>query len=152
MTRFMKSFALAVALLFSLATVSATAQSVKTHHVREAVRSGKAAFVSRMPANQTLQLDLVLPLRDPEGLKSFLADLYNPNNPNFRQFLTPQQFTARFGPTSDQYEAVLRFAKNYGLEVVGGSRDGMDVQVKASVAAIETAFHVSMRNYQHPTE
>ena len=152
MTRFMKSFALAVALLFSLAAVSATAQSVKTHHVREAVRSGKAAFVSRMPANQTLQLDLVLPLRDPEGLKGFLADLYNPNSSSFRQFLTPQQFTARFGPTSDQYEAVLRFAKNYGLEVVGGSRDGMDVQVKASVAAIETAFHVSMRNYQHPTE
>jgi kumamolisin len=28
----------------------------------------------------------------------------------------------------------------------------MDVQVKGSVAAIETAFHVSMRTYQHPTE
>jgi len=36
--------------------------------------------------------------------------------------------------------------------VVGGSRDGMEVQVKGSVAAIEAAFHVTMGVYQHPTE
>jgi kumamolisin len=35
---------------------------------------------------------------------------------------------------------------------VGGSRDGMEVQVKGTVGAIETAFHVSMNTYQHPTE
>jgi kumamolisin len=132
--------------------VAAHAQFLNTHHVRDDVRSGRAQFVSRMPASQTLQLNLVLNLRDPEGLKSFLSDLYNPASPNYRHFITPQQFTARFGPTQDQYDAVLRFAKNYGLEVVGGSRDGMDVEVKGTVATIETALHVSMRVYQHPTE
>ena len=29
---------------------------------------------------------------------------------------------------------MLRFAKTYGFEVVGGSRDGMDVQVRAPLA------------------
>ena len=28
----------------------------------------------------------------------------------------------------------------------------MDVQVKGTVADIETAFHVNLRTYQHPTE
>ncbi len=28
----------------------------------------------------------------------------------------------------------------------------MDVQVKGTVSAIETAFHLKMRIYQHPTE
>jgi subtilase family serine protease len=39
-----------------------------------------------------------------------------------------------------------------GFTVVGGSRDGMDVQIEGPVSAIETAFHVSMGTYQHPTE
>ena len=104
------------------------------------------------PANQMLQLDLVLPLRDPAGLKAFLADVYNPASPNYRQFLTPTEFTARFGPTANDYDTVLRFARTYGFQVVGGSRDGMLVQVKGTVSNIEAAFHVNMRTYQHPSE
>jgi subtilase family serine protease len=128
------------------------AQSVMTHHVRDVVKSGKAQANGRLPGNQVLQLDLVLPLSNPAGLKAFLADVYNPKSPNYRNFLTPTQFTARFGPTADQYETVVRFAKTYGFEVVGGSRDGMLVQVKGTVSNIEAALHVNMRTYQHPTE
>ena len=47
---------------------------------------------------------------------------------------------------------MVAFAKANGLAVVGGSRDGMEVQVKGPVSAVEKAFHVSMRTYQHPTE
>lgn len=145
-------FLSAVAVVLSFAISPAAAQSVSTRTMRSAVSSGRAVFVARMSAAQTLRLDLVLPLRDSAGLQSFLADVYNPASPNYRRYLTPTEFTARFGPTQDQYDTVLRFAKNYGLEVVGGSRDGMDVQVKGTVARVETAFHVSMRVYQHPTE
>ena len=141
--------------LFATLLVSAAtclAQSVMTHHVRDAVRNGQAQANGRLPNNQVLQLDLVLPLRDPAGLKAFLADVYDPMSPNYRQFITPQQFTARFGATPDQYETVVRFAKTYGFEVIGGSVDTRDVQVKGTVANIEAAFHVNMRTYQHPSE
>jgi kumamolisin len=120
--------------------------------MREEVRTNRVQPVGRLPQSQTLQLDLVLKLRDPAGLKTFLSDVYNPASPIYRHFLTVSEFTERFGPTQEDYEAVVRFAKTYGLEVVGGSRDGMDVQVKGSVAAIENALHVNMRTYQHPTE
>jgi len=135
-----------------IATASCLAQSVMTHHVRDVVSSGQAQANGRLPGNQVLQLDLVLPLRDPAGLKAFLADVYNPKSPNYRQFLTPAEFTAHFGPTADDYETVLRFATTYGFQVVGGSRDGMLVQVKGTVSNIEAAFHMNMRTYQHPTE
>jgi subtilase family serine protease len=135
-----------------LSAASCVAQSVMTHHVRDVVSSGKAQANGRLPGNQVLQLDLVLPLRDPAGLKAFLADVYNPKSPNHSQFLTPTEFTARFGPTASDYETVLRFATTYGLQVVGGTRDGMLVQVKGTVSNIEAAFHVNMRTYQHPTE
>ena len=77
--------------------------------------------------------------------------LQNPSSPGYRQFLTPAEFTARFGPTQQDYDAVVQLRQSHGLTVVGGSRDGMDVQVKGPVSAIESAFHVNMRYYQHPT-
>ncbi|HEY3706873.1 MAG TPA: protease pro-enzyme activation domain-containing protein [Terracidiphilus sp.] len=128
------------------------AQNVMTHHVRTAVRNGDARPVGRLPQAQMMQIDLVLPVRDPQGLKTFLADVYNPKSPNYRQFLTPQQFTARFGPTQAQYDEAVRFARNNGLRVMGGSRDQMLVQVKGTVGTIETALHVNMTTYRHPTE
>jgi kumamolisin len=71
-----------------------------------------------------------------------LHELYNPSSPSFRQFLTVEQFTERFGPSQQDFDALIRFAKTNGLTVTGGSRDSMDVQLKGSVATIETAFHV----------
>jgi kumamolisin len=106
----------------------------------------------RMPGVQNLQIDVVLPLRDPTGLENFLAEVYDPTSPSYHHFLTPQEFTGRFGPTQENYDAVVQYAKSNGFKVVGGSRDGMDVQLVGSVTSVEAAFNVSMGVYQHPTE
>jgi subtilase family serine protease len=131
---------------------AAQGQTLMTRHTREAVTSGQARFVNRMPAAQSLRLDILLPLGNPAALENFLAEVYNPNSPAYRHFVTPQEFTARFGPSAADYEEVVSYLKAHGLSVVGGSRDGMDVQVEGSVADIERAFHVNMGVYQHPTE
>ena len=138
--------------IFLVATTLSPAQSMMTHHVREAARTGRAKSLARLSKSQVLQLNIVLPLRDQAGLDSFLKDLYNPASPNYRHFLTVAEFTSRFGPTQKDYDAVVQFAKNSHLTVVGGTRDAMDVQVKGPVSAIESAFHVKMNTYQHPTE
>ena len=57
---------------------------------------------------------------------------------------TVPEFTAKFVPSQADYDAVVLFAQMNGLTVVGGSRDGMDVQVEGPVPAIQSAFHVSM--------
>ena len=138
--------------ILALLSLNAQAQTVLTHHVREVIRNGKAKPVGRLPASQILHLNIVLPLRDPAGLKAFLKNLYDPASPSYRKFLSMQQFTDRFGPTQENYDAVVRFAKAKRCTIVGGTRDGMAVQVSAHVSAIEHAFHVTLRTYQHPTE
>jgi subtilase family serine protease len=136
----------------SVVTMNAQTQSVLTRHVREVARSVRARPLERLSSAQALKLDIVLPLRDQAGLDTFLADLCDPSSPNYRHFLSVQDFTDRFGPTQEHYDAVVRFAKANGLTVVGGTRDGMDVQIIGSVAAVESAFHLTMRTYQHDTE
>lgn len=153
----------ALLLLASLVSVAAlpiqaqtqagtTAGTIMTRHVREATVNGQARQVGHLPSTQVMQLNVVLPLRDPDGLHNFLAELYSNTIPNSVHFLTPVEFTERFGPTQQDYEAVVRYMQQHGLAVVGGSRDGMDVQVRGTVAAIEAAFHVNLLTYQHPTE
>ena len=49
-----------------------------------------------------------------------------PASPNFRQYLTPEEFTARFAPLEQDYQAVKDFAKSKGLSTVpcGNPRAG----------------------------
>ena len=146
------SAVLTVAMLFFVMEGHAQAQSVMTRHVRPEVTSAQTKFLNRLPSTQTLRLDIVLPLRDQGGLEDFLQQVYDPTSPSYRHFLTPQEFTARFGPNQEDYDAVVQYALSNGFKVVGGSRDGMDVQVEGSVTNIEATFNVSMGVYQHPTE
>ncbi len=130
-----------------LGATNAQAGAVMTRHMRAEVNQGAAQPNASMAADQNMSLDLVLPLSDPAGLKSFLADIYNPASPNFHHFLTPTEFTAKFGPTQQDYDSVVAYAKANGLTVTGGSRDGMEVQVKGPVAAVEKALHLKMQTY-----
>jgi kumamolisin len=138
----------------AISAITGNAQSLATatHQVREVTQNGEAKSLGNLPADQALTLDLVLQLRDQAGLDAFLRDIYNPASSNFHHYLTVAQFTERFGPTQQNYDAVLSFAKENGLEVIGGSRDGMDVQVKAPASAIERALHLTLGSYQHPRE
>ena len=99
-----------------------------------------------------MQLNLVLTVRDQAALDTFVNEVSDPVSPLYRQYLTVTEFTSRFGPTSADYQAVVQFAEENGLTVVGGTLDGMNVQVQGPVSAIEAAFHVTLATYQHPTE
>jgi subtilase family serine protease len=142
-------FAAAAALL---ATTALSAQTLLTHEMRDAVRNNQAQAVGRLPANQLMSLDIVLPLRNQAGLERLLDEIYDPSSASYRHYLTVPEFTAQFGPTQADYDAVVQYARSNGLTVVGGSRDGMDVQVKGPVSAVQTAFHVNLHTYQHPTD
>ena len=128
--------------LFTASSAFGQSQALPTmtNHVRESVRTGEARFVQRLPLDQVMQLNIVLPLSDPAGLKSFLQTIYNPRSPLYHHYLTPAEFTVRFGPTQAQYDAVVDFVRTNGFQIVGGSRDGMDVQIKERYPPSRTHF------------
>src|SRR6202789_3805209 len=147
------SFLAMVAMLLGVNVVGqAEPQPLLTRHVREATLNGQAPSVGRLPATQSMRLVLVLPLRNQETLDSFLKELYDPSSPSYRRFLTVEEFTAKFGPTQEDYNAVINFAEAHGLKVVGTSSNRVNLDVKGSVASIEEAFRLTLGIYQHPTE
>jgi uncharacterized repeat protein (TIGR03803 family) len=99
-----------------------------------------------------LSLVMGLPLRDQAGLAGLLHDVYDPASPRFHQYLTPGQFTERFGPSPRDYQEVIHFAMSHGLTVTATHANRTLLDVKGSVVDIERAFHVRMEVYPHPTE
>jgi len=95
---------------------AAERQTLKDHVPK--VLAG-AAPVSPVPDDYLLHLIIGLPLRAPGELENLLHDLYDPQSPFFRRFLSPEEFTARFGPTPEDYQAVIDFAQRSGLVVEG---------------------------------
>jgi subtilase family serine protease len=146
--------ALACAIVFSLFTIPGQAQPqpLLTHHVRQEVINGQAQLVGQLPAGQTLRFDIALPLRDHTGLQNFLQKLQDPTSPSYHQFLTPQEFTARFGPTQEDWDTLVAFAKASGFEIISGDLEGRDLRLTGAVASVEKAFHVTMGLYKNPTE
>ena len=108
--------------------------------------------IGRLPATNQLRLAISLPLRDRAGLENFLAQLYDPASPNYRQYLVPAEFTARFGPTEADYQAVKDFAQANGLAATATYSNRLVLDVAGPASAVEKAFHVVLRTYRHPAE
>lgn len=123
-----------------------------TRHIHEAVTKEQARWIDRLPASQSLRLNIVLPLRNEAELDELLNQIYDPQSPSYHQFLSVEEFTERFGPSQEDYDAVIGFAEKNSLTVTGISPNRMVVDVEGRVVNIERAFHVNMSVYQHPTE
>ncbi len=155
MIRRASMFLLSAVAIMSVASLVCQAQSLSLsmRHTRDVVVSGEAQSLGRLPATQPMELDLMLALRHQPELENFLQELYDPSSPSYRQYLTVEEFTARFGPSRNDYETVVAFAKANGFKVTGDpARNRMIVQVRGTVGAVEKAFHIQMGVFQHPTE
>jgi subtilase family serine protease len=142
----------ASALFFVAVTTQAEQRPTLTTHVPEAVSSRVAPLVGHLPSSQRLSLAISLPLRNEAELDDLLQRIYDPQSSSYHQYLSVEEFTARFGPVAADYTAVLRFAQANGLAVIDTAGNRMVVDVEGSAADIESAFHVNLNVYQHPTE
>src|ERR1022692_4256383 len=154
MIRKLRTSLLTIVALVPVVNVVCQAQSLSpaTRHVRDVVLNGQAQSVGRLPATQPMRLVLVLPHRNQAALDNFLKEIYYPSSASYRRFLTVEEFTNMFGPSQEDYDAVVSFAGTHGLTVVGTSSNRMNVDVTGPVANVEEAFHLTMGVYQHPTE
>jgi hypothetical protein len=146
----MKIGVVPLAVMIAATSLPAAQRKVLQGHVPQAVTRLQPA--APLPGTQPLELALTLPLRNREALATLLQELYDPASPNYRHYLTPEQFTQRFGPTEANYQKLIGFARAHGLTVSGTHPNRLVLDVRGPVANIEEAFRVRMRNYRHPKE
>jgi len=145
---FLVSFA--ALLLCGLSSIPTQAQ--RTQFQGSPTQAVNLRPISRLSNARNLQLTIGLPLRNKQALTDFLNRLYDPTSLVYCQYLTPEQFTEGFGPTEQDYQAVIEFLTQRGFKVTQKHSNRMLLGVTASVADVEKTFHVQMGLYRHPKE
>ncbi len=138
--------------VLSAGLVQAAGWKTLYSHVPAAISRLHLQPLGNLSGSTNLHLAIGLPLRNREALTNLLQQLYDPASPNYHHFLTPERFTEMFGPSEQDYQAVIAFAKTSGFTVTGTCSNRTLVDVSGKVADIQKAFHVTMRLYRHPTE
>ena len=131
---------------------NAWGEELKTLRGHIPPQSKLMAAKGELPATREMRLALGVPMHDAAGLEVFLQSVTDPRSPNYRHYLTPAEFTARFGPTENDYAAVKQFAQVNGLRITGEHANRLVLDVSGSAANIQTAFSVKLRQFKHPTE
>jgi hypothetical protein len=131
-------------------TLCAADKRLVTGPLPAAVAQGNFTSLGRLPSTNQMRLTLDLPLRNAGGLAHLLAAIYNPASPQYHHYLKPGEFTARFGPTPEDYAAVIRFANTNGLTVSGTHSNRLFVEVTGRVAEVERALHIKFNSYRQP--
>jgi subtilase family serine protease len=133
-----------VLLLFS---VHGFGQQRLHKHVPAVVSNGQAEFVAKLPSKQTVDITILLPLRNQAELSTVLNELYDPSSPQYRQFLTVEEFTDRFGPTEKDCSNVIQWSKDQGFTIKDMSTNRRIINVSGTVEQIDASLNVAMNKY-----
>jgi subtilase family serine protease len=110
----------------------------------------KSTLLSAVDQNQPISVILALPLSDPQGAAEFVRHVSNPGDPLFHQYLTPEEFAAKFGANSADYAALKQWATNNGLTVVHESLARTCLTVRGSAVQLQALFKTQLNNYRSP--
>lgn len=132
----------------------AAAQQMKTlpDHLPAAIARFNLRPIGQLSPGTNLTLAISLPPQNEQALDALLSQMYDPGSTNYHHFLKPGEFSARFGPSADDYQKVIDFARSNGLSVVCSYSNRALLDVNGKVSDIEKAFQVTLRTYHHPIE
>lgn len=116
------------------------------HIPRKAVEN--AAFLNRVEGSTHVPITFVLSLRNQEELAELIDRIHDPaDEQHYGKYLTTAEFIERFAPTQADYDKVIAYAKNLGLNVHNTHPNRMLLNVSGSAHAIESAFNVNLHQY-----
>lgn len=93
-----------------------------------------------------ISVTIVLHLSDLDTAETLLRSLHTPGDSQFRQFLTAEQFAARFAPSQTTVANVIAGLAKYGLSAERTTTTTL--KVTGLPADIERAFSVSLHSYE----
>lgn len=98
----------------------------------------KATLQGRVASGQQVQFDIYLPLQHRAQLEALLAALHDPSSEQYHHWLTPDQFSRRFGADESAVTNILNELHAYGLNAERAS--AQQIHVTGDARAVEQLF------------
>lgn len=121
-------------------------------HIINDIISDKTKKHGRHDPKDRMHLSFSLPLNNQKKLDAFLKQLNDPSHPNYRKYLSSEEFTKRFGPTQAEYDDVVSFAKRKGFGIKKIHKNRLIVELEGDTNTVEKAFNIQINDYKHPKE
>jgi subtilase family serine protease len=91
-------------------------------------------------------IHLQRPATEEAALRQLIDQLHDPNSPNFRRWLTPDQFGARFGPAASDIQQVTQWLQGRGFQVNLVYPSGMTIDFSGNAGQVVAAFRTEIHN------
>jgi xanthomonalisin len=108
-----------------------------------------ASHITPLEQSKTLHISVSLNLRNADELQSFLESVNDANSANYHQFLTPDQFKAKFAPTNEQAQAVVNYLEANGFHNITVAPNNMLVSADGNASNVNAAFRADMRRFTY---
>jgi len=108
----------------------------------------KAIDLGPLVERTPMSITVALKMSNPSGAEALLKSLHTPGDPQFRKFLTPEQFKARFAPAETEVSRVIAALARYGL--TSERITATTLRVTGMPENFERAFSVSLHSYSIP--
>ena len=96
---------------------------------------------------RVISITVRMALRDRAGRDALLRNLYDSRSPQYQKWLTPEQYAARFAPTTQEAAMVQDYLKSQGLTVTAVDKFNYTVTAQGRVSDIQRAFAVQINRY-----
>ncbi len=93
-------------------------------------------------SSQRIRITVVLVPRDPAALSRYAQAVSDPSSADYRHYLTPAQFRARFAPRAATVAAVRSALRERGLRTGVLTPNGLSLHVNADIGTVEHALAV----------
>jgi len=93
-----------------------------------------------------LQLQLKRSPDSEAALTLYIAELSDPQSPNYHKWLTPEQFAAVYGVATADVTAVTDWLTSRGFTVNGVAPTGQIVDFSGTAGQVRSAFHTEIHN------
>jgi subtilase family serine protease len=94
--------------------------------------------------SRRLAMHLTMAIRNRAELARLLADQQDPASPEYHRWLTPDDFTRRFGPTDADLARVAQWLEKKGFTVKSADASTREVSFTGSVAQAQSVFAVKI--------
>jgi kumamolisin len=132
------------------ATGTGDAPMVAVPHNVNAAVAGSTRTGDLAP-DHPLSFAVSLKPHDEAGLHRFLTQVGDRSSPLYHHYLTPAQYTARYGPSTQDVAKVTGYLRSAGLKVTHVSGNRQVVDATGTAATVDKAFATRIGTYRQGT-
>jgi hypothetical protein len=142
------AFAFAASAATGATSAVVASANVQTTTLTNDVLPGLGSYTDLGPVAADQQMQVVVPLQhDDAAVAAYEASLNDPSSASYEQWLTPDQFQAKFDAPAANVATVRNFVTRDGLQLYNTAGLGDLTLASGTASQVEQTFGVALHNY-----